>query len=400
MDAETTNTASGDSLGFDQLLEATRALLWISTPADARRVAADFVKLLGGEVVPAATAGREVIPIDLSFGDGEPKLPAAPAGSVARMLLERHLPSFAEDVRRALELSARADRLAEDASIDTLTGLPNRRMLGRALGRLQPDDVVIMLDLDHFKTVNDTLGHDAGDRVLRALGRTLHETARGRDMSGRYGGEEFVVILTPGTDPDAFLTRVRTAWEADRPHPVTFSAGIARADADSAATLKAADKALYVAKETGRDRWVWAASTTVGSGAHEGLAEADTSGATAPPATTAMASVEPTVDPGAVEPAFVALSLLRVPEGGQGALDAAFADRLGLVDGWPGFRALEVWTDLADPTQYAMVSWWDSHSAFQAYMQSDDHRRSHDRIPKGSHQPRPVKFRRFRVVAR
>ena len=75
------------------------------------------------------------------------------------------------------------------------------------------------------------------------------------------------------------------------------------------------------------------------------------------------------------------------------------AERLGLVDHWAGFRALEVWADLADPTQYAMVSWWDSPAEFQAYMQSDDHRRSHERIPTGSHRPRPVRFRRFRVVA-
>jgi len=101
-----------------------------------------------------------------------------------------------------------------------------------------------------------------------------------------------------------------------------------------------------------------------------------------------------------LQPAFVALSLLQVPDGGQDALDEAFANRLGMVDRWDGFRALEVWGDLAKTTEYAMVSWWDSPEDFQAYMQSDDHRRSHDRIPKGSDKPRPVKFRRFRVVAR
>lgn len=375
MGVERANAAAGDSLALDQMLEATRALLWIATPTDARRAATDLVAMLGGQLVPAEAAGTEAIPIDLSFGDGSPVLPSAPSGSLARTLLERHLPSFAEDVRRALELTARADRLAEDASIDSLTRLPNRRMLGRALGRVQPGDVVIMIDLDHFKSVNDTLGHDAGDRVLSALGHTLRATVRGRDVIGRYGGEEFVVILTTDTDPDAFLTRVRRAWEADRPHPITFSAGIARVDTDPTATLKAADDALYVAKETGRDRWVWAGEVS------------------APPSLTPAA-------PEPATPAFVALSLLRVPDGGQDALDAAFAHRLGLVDHWAGFRALEVWADLADPTQYAMVSWWDSPAEFQAYMRSDDHRRSHDRIPTGSHRPRPVKFRRFRVVAR
>ena len=97
---------------------------------------------------------------------------------------------------------------------------------------------------------------------------------------------------------------------------------------------------------------------------------------------------------------FVAFSELTVPEPGRGALEAAFADRLGAVDRWPGFRNLEVWADEQDPTRYVMVSWWDSEASFRQYMGSADHRASHDRIPRGDLRPRPAHFRQYQVVAR
>jgi diguanylate cyclase (GGDEF)-like protein len=154
-------------------------------------------------------------------------------------------------------LSERGRGLAEDASTDVLTGLPNRRMLARALGRLTADDTVILLDLDHFTRVNDELGHAAGDDVLRMFGMVLRATVRGRDLVTRFGGEEFVVILAPPTGgADAFLRRLSADWLAHRPQPVTFSAGIARAVGDPNAVLRRADEALYRAKEAGRDRWI------------------------------------------------------------------------------------------------------------------------------------------------
>ena len=238
--------------------EATRSLLRLRTGRDARRIAEHLVRELGGRLVPAETDDPGVLSVDVSFGDGEPLLPTAPPGSAARALLERHMTPFLLDARHVLQLSGRNERLAESAWTDLLTGLPNRRMLDRALGRLAPDDTVIMLDLDHFKQVNDTFGHAAGDDVLRAFGRVLRHTTRGRETVGRFGGEEFLIVMGPPEGADVLLQRLRAGWLAERPFPVTFSAGIAASAGDPDETVILADQALYQAKEAGRDQWIWA----------------------------------------------------------------------------------------------------------------------------------------------
>jgi len=240
------------------VLDATRSLFRLSTGGSARRVAEHLVRELGGQLVPGGTDGPDVIPVDVSFGDGEPLLPAAAPGSAARVLLERYLGTFLLDARLVLQLSGQNERLAESASTDLLTGLPNRRMLERALGRLSADDTVIMVDLDNFKQVNDTFGHAAGDAVLRVFGHVLGGTVRGRDIVGRFGGEEFLVVLPSVEGADAFLSRLRDEWLTKRPFPVTFSAGIAASVGDSDETVSLADQALYQAKKAGRDQWIWA----------------------------------------------------------------------------------------------------------------------------------------------
>jgi diguanylate cyclase (GGDEF)-like protein len=118
-------------------------------------------------------------------------------------LVRRHLAPFLLDARQVLHLSERNERLAESASTDLLTGLPNRRMLDRALGRLSASDTVILIDLDLFKQVNDSFGHAAGDQVLRVFGRVLRGAVRGRDVVGRFGGEEFLIVLAPPGGADA-----------------------------------------------------------------------------------------------------------------------------------------------------------------------------------------------------
>ncbi|MCD9623289.1 sensor domain-containing diguanylate cyclase [Rhabdothermincola salaria] len=242
-------------------LDVTRSLWDVRSASDARHAAERLVTALGGVVVAAEGAGPEALPADLSFGDGPPILPSAPFDSTARSLIELHLPGFLNDARTAVGRNTHIEQLAEDASIDPLTGIPNRRMLGRALGRLGEADVVIMLDLDHFKALNDELGHQAGDDVLYEFGRTLRDTARSRDIVGRYGGEEFLVLMRD-EGATRFLERLRERWEHRRPHPVTFSAGVAAWLGSGPETVARADEALYRAKRGGRDGWVVAAEET------------------------------------------------------------------------------------------------------------------------------------------
>lgn len=149
-------------------------------------------------------------------------------------------------------------RLRRDARTDALTALGNRRDLEERLAAVQPGDTVVLLDLDHFKQVNDSLGHTAGDAVLSGFGHLLDQHLRRRDYAARYGGEEFVLLLprTDSVQAMAMLRALRTEWAEVRTD-VTFSAGIATVfpDTPPGAALAAADVALYRAKAAGRDRF-------------------------------------------------------------------------------------------------------------------------------------------------
>ncbi|TML92025.1 MAG: GGDEF domain-containing protein [Actinobacteria bacterium] len=139
---------------------------------------------------------------------------------------------------------------------DELTGIGNRRHAAAMLESLLPGDAVGLLDLDHFKAVNDRDGHAAGDAVLVTMGDYLREHLRYEDSAARYGGEEFLVLLRQ--IPDRALEtaeRLVEGWRARQPG-VTISMGVSvhRAEQSAAATLGHADAALYAAKRTGRDR--------------------------------------------------------------------------------------------------------------------------------------------------
>jgi len=242
------------SAALYHVLDATRALLWIATPTDAALAARDLITALGGRVVPAEADTVGSLPIDVSFGSGFPSLPAATDSSPAQILLRRHLPMFVRDAQRAVELAESTVRLAEDASIDPLTRLPNRRRIRRALGRLGPENTVVMIDIDNFKAINDSAGHEGGDLVLRMFGSMLADTARASEAVGRYGGDEFIVVLA-ADDAGAFLDRLRSLWKVRCPGGATFSAGAATAGVNPAAAVRAADRAMYRAKQRGRDRW-------------------------------------------------------------------------------------------------------------------------------------------------
>lgn len=155
---------------------------------------------------------------------------------------------------------------------DGLTGLLNRRAWEECLRsehkrftRSQQSATLVMFDIDHFKKVNDTYGHQAGDEVIRQVAHQLQQTKREMDIAGRYGGEEFCVILLDTDDQGGrlFAERLRKAvqtitfeWQG-QPFNCTISLGIARVTpglSNHATWLEQADKALYQSKENGRNR--------------------------------------------------------------------------------------------------------------------------------------------------
>ena len=173
-------------------------------------------------------------------------------------------------------ISGRSKRYRDLRSLimrDSLTGLFNhsavKEQLVREISRARREAVPLalsMIDIDRFKLINDTHGHPAGDQVIRALSRLLQQRLRRSDIIGRYGGEEFAVIMphTPAAIAYNVLDQIREAFSAVRHHhgqkdfATTFSAGIAEigADTDAETLFANADAALYVAKNGGRNRVV------------------------------------------------------------------------------------------------------------------------------------------------
>ena len=175
---------------------------------------------------------------------------------------------------RELEVAtAHAYKLAQH---DILTGLPNRSLLNARLRQIlaqaqrdQTQVACLFLDFDHFKRINDTLGHDAGDQLLQAIAQRLTAAVRESDTVARLGGDEFVVVL-PGLDPEngtfevtVVIQRIRDAFQApfrlaDQVPTLTGSIGVAVYPldaADSVTLIKHADTAMYAAKEAGRNAY-------------------------------------------------------------------------------------------------------------------------------------------------
>lgn len=190
------------------------------------------------------------------------------------LLTVAYLASFIANMR--LSLKEKNRQLAELALRDPLTQLPNRRSLMEQLGqevarveRRTPEQnhlCISMLDVDHFKRINDTWGHDAGDAILCQISDALRKIMRQGDFLGRFGGEEFVIILPESTLEAAQLTAKRiqecvAALEFAELPPgakITVSQGLAvyRANERIEATIKRADDALYAAKKAGRNQVV------------------------------------------------------------------------------------------------------------------------------------------------
>jgi diguanylate cyclase (GGDEF)-like protein len=209
-------------------------------------------------------------------GDLEVVVPMLGSGELAQLT-----DMFNDMVRRLREGHAELELLSVT---DPLTGLANRRRLMAELerevrrsNRLGRQFAVVMLDVDHFKSFNDTYGHPAGDEVLKRLSKALHDLVREVDTAARYGGEEFLVMLTetPAVEAERVAERIRVRLSEERFTPqggtatvgVTVSVGVAEYPANGTspeALIAAADQALYRAKEGGRNRVITASAAGTG----------------------------------------------------------------------------------------------------------------------------------------
>ena len=239
---------------------------------DPLRLCANFLNndaTFGCAVIAMADMGDErkaIRALDIGASDII-AAPVDPEELLARVRTQARRARYLDILRK------RVDTGLKMAAIDQLTGLHNRRYMVQQLNqwmrRASSGDTavsVVMLDLDHFKRINDCFGHNAGDEVLREVAERIQMNTRPADIACRYGGEEFIVIL-PDTDGDIACTvaeRMRGAIAANTfalPHgdtiQVTTSVGVATTSGSNeppAELIDRADKALYAAKSGGRNR--------------------------------------------------------------------------------------------------------------------------------------------------
>lgn len=265
-EAAATESAKARDDGIDAVLMKLEALVdaYSSNTIVARDATAEYNEKLEHHVA------------ELSEAENAGKL-ISDLAELAKAMLERSR-QLESDMRRS-ECEARSLRRSlakakRDAEVDHLTGLPNRRAFESVLEREYRDAraeveplVVAFCDIDHFKRINDTHGHDVGDRVLRVIAESLSAATDDKCHVARHGGEEFVMLFrgTSAAQAKARLDEIRerlserklVSRTTDEPiGQVTFSAGLADVfDFESPrAALKAADDALYAAKEGGRNQ--------------------------------------------------------------------------------------------------------------------------------------------------
>ena len=162
-----------------------------------------------------------------------------------------------DNAHRFADEQRSAQRHAAAALTDQLTGVGNRRRADEVLNALTGRDTLVLIDLDHFKAVNDDAGHGAGDDLLRRLAQHLVAGVRDVDQVLRYGGEEFLLVLRDldAAQTERLVQRLLVSWRETAP-PATFSAGIAQhRGGRPGATVERADQAMYAAKAAGRDTY-------------------------------------------------------------------------------------------------------------------------------------------------
>jgi diguanylate cyclase (GGDEF)-like protein len=207
-------------------------------------------------LAPAATVAY-LVPLLVRAGDHAEAVRSATVVLPICVLIAEvgaHVVAQLHEARSASE--RRADLLGALAQRDELTGVGNRRHAAALLTTLRPGDTLVILDLDHFKAVNDTQGHCVGDSVLRTLAQHLVDSVRDADLVARYGGDEFIVILRDAQAGGPLAARrLLQGWRATDP-ATSFSAGLAlHTAADTPeSTLGRADASLYAAKRRGGER--------------------------------------------------------------------------------------------------------------------------------------------------
>jgi diguanylate cyclase (GGDEF)-like protein len=217
--------------------------------------------------VPLFTLEQNVALFSVALPEDEARSPDASEARMAQFV------AMAQSVSGALSTIALRESLQRLALMDELTQLPNRRAFELEVARNMAHHrrsrrafALCVVDVDHFKDVNDRHGHDAGDRVLQRMAEVMRRSLREGDLVARLGGEEFAVFLSD-LDANVAGTRLQGLLQALRATPVlpdavvTASVGYAHsgdfeADAGFAALIKAADVSLYRAKAEGRDRVV------------------------------------------------------------------------------------------------------------------------------------------------
>ncbi len=251
--------------------------------------------LTAGQVVPAASVELLMPALEESFspvihddlGPGHPTksllaIPLRVRGAlVGAVFLWHRTPgffhgtdlypviAFGESIAVAINNTRSFQRALAELELDGLTGFLTRKCFDRNVGRAWPEycalfasNAVAMIDIDHFKKINDTWGHPTGDAVIRRLAELLKASFRKEDTLGRYGGEEVVAVLpnTTAAAAHTIMERVRAAAAAldfcDFAGTVTISIGIAttEGDCDLVTAMETADMALYQAKKKGRNR--------------------------------------------------------------------------------------------------------------------------------------------------
>ena len=214
------------------------------------------------------------IPIIVLSGlqSAQDKVTAFDLGAVDYITKPFNLTELRVRVRSALRMHRLVQMLAQRAHIDGLTGLWNRAHFNRrweeevaGCTRHQRPLSMAMIDVDHFKSINDTYGHPAGDAVLQGIGRILARESRQSDIACRYGGEEFALIMPDTTADDAMIvcerfraTLEQTSWPRHPERTVTVSIGLAGSSQAGALSaeqwIEVADANMYAAKQGGRNR--------------------------------------------------------------------------------------------------------------------------------------------------